>query len=63
MHTVTSCLWFVGDGPLTVFAPNNDGFDKLPTGKFSDLLSNTTALQGKSSLLLLLVVVLALTIS
>jgi len=31
-------------GPLTVFAPNNAAFDKLPAGTLSDLLSNQTAL-------------------
>ena len=47
---IIPCLYVynvLGTGPLTVFAPNNQGFDKLPTGKLSDLLSNTTALQGE----------------
>ena len=28
-----------GDGPFTVFAPNNDAFDKIPTAKLEELLN------------------------
>mmetsp|Transcript_23796 Transcript_23796/g.36190 ORF Transcript_23796/g.36190 Transcript_23796/m.36190 type:complete len:343 (+) Transcript_23796:48-1076(+) len=30
----------VGDGPLTIFAPTNDAFDKLPKGALTSLLDN-----------------------
>jgi len=42
------CINFTtGDGPFTVFAPNNKAFDNLPPNFLSDLLSNQTALVGK----------------
>lgn len=33
-----------GDGPFTVFAPNNDAFAKLPAGTVETLLANPDAL-------------------
>ncbi|KAK3579767.1 hypothetical protein CHS0354_018203 [Potamilus streckersoni] len=33
-----------GQGPFTLFAPDNTAFDNLPPGELSDLLSNQTAL-------------------
>ena len=50
---ITYLFYHTGDGPLTLFAPTNDAFDKLPAGKYSDLLSNTTALQGWSATFIL----------
>ena len=33
-------------GPLTVFAPNDDAFAKLPKGAFDDLLKNVPQLKA-----------------
>lgn len=35
---------FKGDGPITVFAPNNEAFAKMPKAKLKKLMANKTEL-------------------
>ena len=37
-------VFFLGDGPFTLFAPTNEAFAKLPAGVLANLLKNKTAL-------------------
>ena len=43
---------FPGTGPFTVFAPNDDAFDRVPPDVLDDLLADVEELTSNSSFIL-----------